>query len=294
MTGINRDITQERELENWLRKAKDEADAASAAKSNFLANMSHEIRTPMNAILGMLHLAKRTDLTPKQNDYISKAQISAKSLLRLINDVLDFSKVDAGKLVLEKAPFEVEELLCELSTVLSGSSLGKDVELIFDIDKDIPAYLIGDKLRLLQILINLVSNAVKFTLEGSVVLEIKQQLVDSGISRLTISVKDTGIGIAQDQMDSIFDVFSQAESSTARRFGGSGLGLVICRRFVELMGGSLHVDSVLGKGSCFYFTVDLPVADIKIEKLPNQTLAESLRILIVDTNEATQVIFSLT
>ena len=292
MTGINRDITQERELENWLRKAKDEADAASAAKSNFLANMSHEIRTPMNAILGMLHLAKRTDLTPQQNDYISKAQISAKSLLRLINDVLDFSKVDAGKLVLEKAPFEVEELLCELSTVLSGSSLGKDVELIFDIDKDIPAYLIGDKLRLLQILINLVSNAVKFTLEGSVVLEIKQQLVDSGISRLTISVKDTGIGIAQDQMDSIFDVFSQAESSTARRFGGSGLGLVICRRFVELMGGSLHVDSVLGKGSCFYFTVDLPVADIKIEKLPNQTLAESLRILIVDTNEATQVIFA--
>lgn len=292
ITGINRDITQERELEDWLRKAKDEADAASAAKSSFLANMSHEIRTPMNAILGMLHLAKRTDLTPQQSDYISKAQISAKSLLRLINDVLDFSKVDAGKLVLERAPFEVEELLCELSTVLSGSSLGKDVELIFDIDKDIPAYLIGDKLRLLQILINLVSNAVKFTLEGSVVLEIRQQLVDSGISRLTISVKDTGIGIAQDQIDSIFDVFSQAESSTARRFGGSGLGLVICRRFVELMGGSLHVDSVLGKGSRFYFTVDFPVADIQIEKLPNQTSAKSLRILIVDTNVATQVIFA--
>ena len=220
MTGINRDITQEHELESWLRKAKDEAIAASASKSSFLANMSHEIRTPMNAILGMLHLAKRTELTAQQNDYVSKAQISAKSLLSLINDILDFSKVDAGKLELEKVPFEVEELLCELSTVLSGSSLGKDVELIFDIDKDIPAYLIGDKLRLLQILINLVSNAVKFTLEGSVILEIKQQTVGAEISRLTVSVKDTGIGIAQDKIDSIFNVFSQAESSTARRFGG--------------------------------------------------------------------------
>lgn len=292
VTGINRDITQEHELESWLRKAKDEADAASAAKSSFLANMSHEIRTPMNAILGMLHLVKRTTLTHQQNDYVSKAQMSAKSLLNLINDILDFSKVDAGKLELEKAPFEVEDLLCELSTVLSGSSLGKDVELIFDIDKDIPAYLIGDKLRLLQILINLVSNAVKFTLQGSVVLEINQQTVDSDISRLTVSVKDTGIGIAQDQIDSIFNVFSQAETSTARRFGGSGLGLVICRRFVELMGGSLCVDSILGEGSRFYFTVDLPIADIQTEKKPNQILAKSLRILIIDSNIATQMIFS--
>jgi PAS domain S-box-containing protein len=292
VAGMNRDITSERDLETWLRKAKEEADAASAAKSSFLANMSHEIRTPMNAILGMLHLVKRTTLTHQQNDYVSKAQMSAKSLLNLINDILDFSKVDAGKLELEKAPFEVEDLLCELSTVLSGSSLGRDVELIFDIDKDIPAYLIGDKLRLLQILINLVSNAVKFTLEGYVVLEIKQQTVDSEISRLTVSVKDTGIGIAQDQIDSIFNVFAQAETSTARRFGGSGLGLVICRRFVELMGGSLRVDSVSGEGSRFYFTVDLPIADIQVEKVPNQTSAKSLRILIVDANVATQVIFA--
>jgi CheY-like chemotaxis protein len=246
----------------------------------------------MNAILGMLHLVKRTTLTHQQNDYVSKAQISAKSLLSLINDILDFSKVDAGKLELEKAPFEVEELLCELSTVLSGSSLEKDVELIFDIDKDIPAYLIGDKLRLLQILINLVSNAVKFTLEGSVVLEIKPLSTDPRVSRLSVSVKDTGIGIAKDQIDSIFDVFSQGESSTARRFGGSGLGLVICRRFVELMGGSLQVDSVLGEGSRFYFTIDLPIADIQVEKIPNQTSSKALRILIIDTNVATQVIFA--
>lgn len=292
MMGINRDITEERELESWLRKAKEEAIAANTAKSNFLANMSHEIRTPMNAILGMLHLVKRTSLTSQQDDYVSKAQISAKSLLGLINDVLDFSKVDAGKLELEKAPFEVEALLCELSTVLSGSSSGKNVELIFDIDKDIPAFLVVDKLRFLQILINLVSNAVKFTLEGCVVLKIQQQPAESGVARLTVSVLDTGIGIAKDKIDSIFDVFSQAESSTARRFGGSGLGLVISRRFVELMGGSLCVESELGKGSRFYFTVDLPVSDIKPELPSNNISNQPLRILIVDENVAAQAIFT--
>ena len=292
ITGINRDITKEYELETWLRKAKDEAIAANVAKSNFLANMSHEIRTPMNAILGMLHLVKRTSLTNQQVDYISKAQTSAKSLLSLINDVLDFSKVDADKIELEKAPFEVEALLCELSTVLSGSSLGKNVELIFDIDKDIPAFLVGDKLRLLQILINLVSNALKFTLEGSVVLTIQSQPSESGIAKLTVSVQDTGIGIAKDKINSIFDVFSQAESSTARRFGGSGLGLVICRRFVELMGGELDVESELGKGSRFYFTVDFPVADVQPVLPLNNTSNKPLRILIVDENAATQVILT--
>ena len=292
MTGINRDITQEHELESWLRKAKDEADAASAAKSNFLANMSHEIRTPMNAILGMLHLAKRTGLNPQQDDYISKAQISAKSLLGLINDILDFSKVDAGKLELEQAPFKMEALLCELSTVLSGSSFGKNVELIFDIDKDIPAYLVGDKLRLLQVLINLLNNALKFTLDGSVILQIKQEQSVSGFSRIAISVIDTGIGIAESQMQSIFDVFSQAESSTARRFGGSGLGLVICRRFVELMGGSLQVNSVLGEGSCFYFTIDLPIADIQTEVGLSPVIHPSLRVLNIDSSGKAQDVLS--
>ncbi|WP_262368473.1 CHASE domain-containing protein [Marinomonas sp. IMCC 4694] len=302
VTGINRDITQERELESWLRKAKDEADAASAAKSSFLANMSHEIRTPMNAIIGMLHLVTRTALTDQQNDYISKAQISAKSLLSLINDVLDFSKVDAGKLELEKAPFELESLLCELSTVLSGSSLEENVELIFDIDKNIPAYLVGDKLRLLQILINLLTNAIKFTLQGCVVLEIKQRVTNDRIAHLMISVKDTGIGIEPEQIDAIFEVFSQAESSTSRRFGGSGLGLVICRRFVELMGGKLQVESTPGKGSRFYFSVDLLIDDAQVKKalvdnaqIDNQGFSsaiQSLRVLIVDDNTATHMIFS--
>ncbi|ETX11089.1 ATPase [Marinomonas ushuaiensis DSM 15871] len=290
--GVNQDITSERELEAWLREAKDQADAASASKSSFLANMSHEIRTPMNAMLGMLYLAKRTELTYQQDDYISKAQISAKSLLGLINDILDFSKVDAGKLELERVPFEVESLLYELSTVLSGSSLNNDVELIFDIDKDIPAYLVGDKLRLLQILINLVSNAVKFTLEGSVVLEIKSlPSPSSDISRLSVSVTDTGIGISKDQLESIFEVFSQAESSTARRFGGSGLGLVICRRFVALMGGELSIESTLDEGSRFFFTVDLPIATTPIiEKSPERLLRKPIRVLIVESNSASQII----
>lgn len=292
VAGINRDITAERNLEAWLRKAKDEADAASAAKSSFLANMSHEIRTPMNAILGMLELVKRTALTHQQDDYVSKAHISAKSLLGLINDILDFSKVDAGKLTLESVPFEIENLLYELSTVLSGSSLENNVELIFDIDKDIPPYLVGDKLRLLQVLINLVSNAVKFTLEGSVILEIKQTALESGVSRLTVSITDTGIGISADQIESIFEVFSQAESSTTRRFGGSGLGLVICRRFVALMGGVLNVESTLGVGSRFHFTIDLPVAEAPVEKILNVQARKPIRLLIVDNNLASQAILT--
>ncbi len=294
VTGVNQDVTSERELETWLREAKKQADAASASKSSFLANMSHEIRTPMNAILGMLYLAKRTELTHQQDDYISKAQISAKSLLGLINDILDFSKVDAGKLKLENVPFEVESLLYELSTVLSGSSLSNNVELIFDIDKDIPAYLVGDKLRLLQVLINLVSNAVKFTLEGSVVLEIKPMpSPDSDVSRLKIAVNDTGIGISKDQLGSIFEAFSQAESSIARRFGGTGLGLVICRRFVELMGGELRIESSLNEGSCFYFTIDLPIAETPVkENAPERLLRKPVRVLMVESNSASRVILS--
>lgn len=290
--GVNQDITSERELETRLRNAKNEADAASAAKSSFLANMSHEIRTPMNAILGMLQLVKRTSLTHQQEDYISKAHISAKSLLGLINDVLDFSKVDAGKLELESVPFDVENLLYELSTVLSGGALKDNVELIFDIDKDIPLSLVGDKLRLLQVLINLLSNAIKFTLEGCVILEIRHVSASKGMSRLTVSVKDTGIGISDDKIESIFEVFSQAESSTTRRFGGSGLGLVICRHFVDLMGGTLNVESRLGEGSRFYFTIDLPIANSTDNTTSLIQKSAPVHILIVDNNQTSQRILT--
>ncbi|AEF54083.1 PAS domain-containing hybrid sensor histidine kinase/response regulator [Marinomonas posidonica] len=294
LTGVNQDITTERELETWLRHAKDEADAASAAKSTFLANMSHEIRTPMNAILGMLQLVKRTALSDQQDDYISKAQISAQSLLGLINDVLDFSKVDAGKLELEQAAFDVEALLCELSTVLSGSPIRDHVELIFDVDPDLPSHFIGDKLRLLQILINLLSNAIKFTLKGCITLEIRCLHQQQGIAKLAIAVKDTGIGISKENIDSIFDVFSQAESSTTRRFGGTGLGLVICRRFVELMGGQLNVDSQFGEGSCFYFSIDLPIADLPSTKsIHRQSMNQKdIKVLIAESHLASQIILT--
>ena len=294
LTGVNQDITTERELETWLRHAKDEADAASAAKSSFLANMSHEIRTPMNAILGMLQLVKRTSLTEQQEDYIDKAQISAKSLLGLINDVLDFSKVDADKLELEQAPFNVEDLLCELSTVLSGSTLVEDVELIFDIDKNMPAFLVGDKLRLLQVLINLLSNAIKFTLKGSITLEVKCAAQNQQAATLAIAIKDTGIGISEQNLESIFDVFSQAESSTTRRFGGTGLGLVICRRFVELMGGELKVDSKLDQGSCFYFSIELPIAEAadQGEQAVSNVVAKDIKVLVAESNLASQIILA--
>ncbi|RBO83496.1 PAS domain S-box protein [Marinomonas aquiplantarum] len=294
LTGVNQDITSERELETWLRHAKDEADAASAAKSTFLANMSHEIRTPMNAILGMLQLVKRTPLSDQQDDYISKAQISAQSLLGLINDVLDFSKVDAGKLELEQVVFDFEALLSELSTVLSGSPIRDQVELVFDVDQHLPSHFVGDKLRLLQVLINLLSNAIKFTLEGCITLEIKCLQQEQGMAQLAVAVKDTGIGISQENIDSIFEVFSQAESSTTRRFGGTGLGLVICRRFVELMGGELTVESQFGKGSCFSFCIDLPIADEASRKPIQQpvTQQKSIKVLIAESNLASQIILT--
>ncbi|MFI8621236.1 CHASE domain-containing protein [Marinomonas sp. NPDC078689] len=295
VTGINRDITQEYELETWLRRAKEEADAASLAKSEFLANMSHEIRTPMNAVLGMLQLVQRTALDVKQADYIAKAHVAAKSLLGLINDILDYSKVDAGKLEIEHAPFSLTQLVSELDTLLSGLAMNTKVKLSYDIDSNIPAFLEGDHLRLLQVLTNLSSNALKFTLEGTVEVSIKQVFSRPEVSHLKFSVKDTGIGIDMRQKENIFEVFSQAESSTARRFGGSGLGLVISRRLVRLMGGELMVESVLGEGSHFYFSLVLPVVDEQEVAVITERLAataslsstnrlQGLRLLVVEDN----------
>lgn len=273
VTGINRDITQEYELETWLRRAKEEADAASLSKSEFLANMSHEIRTPMNAVLGMLQLVQRTALDSQQEDYITKAHVAATSLLSLINDILDYSKVDAGKLEIEHAPFEMKKLISQLDTLLSGLVINKNVTLRYEIDNNIPDYLVGDHLRLLQVLTNLCSNALKFTLEGSVDIVISQISARADAAYLQFSVRDTGIGIDISQKESIFEVFSQAESSTARRFGGSGLGLVISRRLVRLMGGELMVESVLGEGSHFYFSLALPKVDEKESKAIHQRLS---------------------
>ena len=292
VTGVNLDITERMEMLNVMRRAKEEADAASEAKSTFLANMSHEIRTPMNAVMGMLQLVQRTALDARQRDYIGKAERAALSLLQLLNDVLDYSKIEAGKLRLDPAPFELDALMRDLAAVLSGNQGARDVEVMFDMDPRLPATLVGDRLRLQQVLINLAGNALKFTERGSVKVVVEQLAHDADGVRMRVSVTDTGIGISADQQACIFDGFTQAEASISRRFGGTGLGLVICRRLVELMGGRLELASALGEGSRFFFEVVLGTP----AKSPTAaaTLAPAdkvLKVLIVDDQrEVAQVL----
>lgn len=274
-------VQQAKELE--LRESKYLAEAANRAKSMFLANMSHEIRTPMNAVLGMLQLIKSTELSTQQHDYTSKAQIAAKSLLSLINDILDYSKIEAGKLELEQQPFNTEALLRELDVVLSPSLGKKNVELLFDIDSSLPTAVEGDKLRLHQVLVNLASNAIKFTTDGEVVLQLTLLQLQDKKARVRFSVRDTGIGISPTQQLRIFEGFTQAEASTTRQYGGTGLGLVISKRIVELMGGELQLQSEPGKGSCFWFDLEFNVAT-EVEAPRPVTISSDTRVLIVDDN----------
>jgi PAS domain S-box-containing protein len=289
--GINRDITDQHELESWLRQAKEQADAASAAKSTFLANMSHEIRTPMNAILGMLQLVQQTGLNTRQNDYIGKAQIAARSLLRLLNDILDYSKIDAGKLELDRHPFVLEQLMEELAIVLDGNQGDKTVELIFDLDEHLPVRVLGDQLRLQQVLINLASNALKFTETGEVCVRMLQLARDGGRCHIRFEIEDTGIGINEDQLQRIFEGFSQAEASTARRFGGSGLGLVISKHLLEMMGSQLQVRSAEGCGSCFWFELWISMADAR--PWLNQPIFANRRwrVLMIEPNQHNREVF---
>lgn len=283
VTGINRDVTRQREYEALIQREKDLANAANLAKSAFLANMSHEIRTPLNAVLGMLQLVGKTALDNRQHDYIHKAHSAAKSLLVLLNDLLDFSKIDSGKLELDLHPFEPETLLRELAVVLSGNQLDKDLEILFDVDSRIPRTLIGDSLRLRQILINLAGNALKFTVHGHVTVAFQQLRRDAEHVVLRISVKDTGIGISAEQLARIFDGFVQGETSTSRRFGGTGLGLSISKRLVNLMGGDLHVESEPGVGSHFWFDIAFAPAS-ELPLLPARPPGLELKVLVVDDN----------
>ena len=286
LTGIFQDITERKRYERELQAARHEAETASQSKGQFLANMSHEIRTPMNAILGLLNLLQSTDLADRQRDYASKTEGAAQSLLGLLNDILDFSKVDAGKMTLESEPFSFDRLLRNLSTILSANVGAKDIEVLFDIDASLPPMVRGDTMRLQQVLINLGGNAVKFTSQGQVVLAIRKLSQSEITVTVEFSVKDTGIGIAPENQAHIFSGFSQAEGSTTRRFGGTGLGLAISKRFVELMGGDLHIASTPGLGSTFSFVLELPTADTDptvIDEVVRYPIAPR-RVLVVDDN----------
>ncbi len=291
--GANYDITELKNYETNLHIAKEAAEAANIAKSDFLARMSHEIRTPMNAVIGMTHLALQTELTAKQLDYLKKAHNSATSLLDIINDILDFSKIEAGKMELESTDFSIDEVLEQLSNIFAMKAAEKNLELLFHVHPEVPAYLCGDPLRLRQILINLTGNALKFSQEGEIVVAIRVLETDDKTVRLHFSVTDTGIGMTEKQVAKLFTSFSQADGSTTRKYGGTGLGLVICKRLVHLMQGEIKVESSHGKGSTFSFSAIFSTS----KKSSQQEFSipawfKDLRALVVDDSFVSRRILS--
>jgi two-component system sensor histidine kinase/response regulator len=291
MYGVAQDVTESKKLEQELLAAKAKAEEATQMKSMFLANMSHEIRTPMNAIIGLSYLALKTSLTPKQHDYVSKIHNAGTSLLAIINDILDFSKIEAGRLDIEVTNFRVEEVITSVTTLTAQKAHEKGLELLVSVDPKTPEHLRGDPLRLGQIVTNLVNNAIKFTEQGEVRLTIEPVTTTGDKVQLRFTIRDTGIGMTKEQSSRLFQPFSQADMSTTRKHGGTGLGLTISRRLVELMGGQIWLESEPGVGSTFAFTVWFEVnrATAPGSVVPREF--ENLRVLVVDDNAAAREIF---